>query len=48
MADHKKLTIATDMQVCFRDPRRPWQHGSNENINGLLRQYFPYGMDLSG
>ncbi|NUX58398.1 IS30 family transposase, partial [Paraburkholderia youngii] len=47
MADHKRFTIAIDIAVYFCDPKHPWQRGSNENTNGLLRQYFPKGIDLS-
>ena len=48
MADHKAFTVATDVKVYFCHPRSPWRRGSNENTNGLLRQYFPKGKDLSG
>jgi IS30 family transposase len=47
MADHQRFSLATDIDVYFCDPQHPWQRGSNENTNGLLRQYFPKGMDLS-
>jgi len=47
MADHKRFSLDTDIKVYFCDPQSPWQRGSNENTNGLLRQYFPKGMDLS-
>ncbi|TFY97216.1 IS30 family transposase [Ramlibacter humi] len=48
MAAHRKFTLTTDIQVYFCDPQNPWQRGSNENTNGLLRQYMPKGMDISG
>ena len=47
MAQHARLKVDASVQVYFCDPKNPWQRGTNENTNGLLRQYFPKGTDLS-
>jgi len=47
VADHTRFSLDTGIKVYFCDPQSPWLRGSNENTNGLLRQYFPKGMDLS-
>ena len=48
MAEHRRFSVETGVEVYFCDPRSPWQRGSNENTNGLLRQYFPKGESLEG
>ena len=48
MAEHRRLSLASGVEVSFCDQKSPWQRGSNENTNGLLRQYFPKGQSLEG
>ena len=48
MSNHIEIAAATELDIYFCDPHSPWQRGSNKNTNGLLRQYFPKGTDLSG
>jgi len=48
LAAHKRFTVPADIEVYFCDPKSPWQRGSNEKTNGLLRQYLPKGIDISG
>ena len=48
MAEHRRFSVETGVEVYFCDPRSPWQRGSNENTNGLLRQHFPKGQSLTG
>ena len=48
LSDHKRFSLTTEIDVYFCDPQSPWQRGSNENTNGLLRQYFPKGTDMAG